>query len=48
MNCLCSNDAPNNNQKVDDSACDRIYCVGDSSVTCGGIDTIKIYYLGSK
>eukprot|EP00102_Acyrthosiphon_pisum_P012999 XP_008182377.1 PREDICTED: uncharacterized protein LOC100165182 [Acyrthosiphon pisum] len=44
INCLCSNHAPENNQKVDDANCDTT-CVGDSSKTCGGEDRIQIYDL---
>ncbi|XP_022166764.1 uncharacterized protein LOC111031217 [Myzus persicae] len=44
INCLCSNIAPENNQKVDDANCDTT-CVGDSSKTCGGEDRIQIYDL---
>jgi len=47
INCLCSNNAPDNDQKVDDANCD-ITCVGDSSKTCGGEDRIQIYDLLSK
>ncbi|CAH1711664.1 unnamed protein product [Aphis gossypii] len=44
INCFCSNHAPENNQKVDDSNCDTT-CVGDSSKTCGGEDRIQVYDL---
>jgi len=47
INCLCSNHAPENSQKVDDANCDTT-CVGDSSKTCGGEDRIQIYDLLSK
>lgn len=47
MNCLCSNDAPKNYQKVDDFKCD-IVCTHESNKTCVENDKIKIYNLGSK
>lgn len=47
VKCLCSNLAPKNDNKVDDSDCD-IACVGGSSSTCGGDERIQIYDLMSK
>lgn len=43
-NCLCSNSALNNDQKVSNTNCDAT-CIGDSSKTCGGENRIQIYNL---
>lgn len=47
MNCICTDSAPTDDQKTDDSDCDTS-CVGNSSETCGGEDRIQIYDLNSK
>lgn len=47
LNCYCSDDVPNDDQKVIDADCDTI-CVGNSNETCGGDDRIQIYNLKSK